>query len=66
MIIVAQTYIGHCPIKVNVTVGPIFLLFTGIQTVRSNNLNLVQARKLILSMYVHLIIMIKIYEYHYA
>ena len=64
-----KLYIVHCRFKVKVTVGlPNFLLFTVIQTVRSNNLHvtLVQARKLILSMVVHLITMYKIYEYRHA
>ena len=42
---------GHCQIKVKVTVG----LQKTIQTVRSYNSTLVQNRKLKLSMYVHLI-----------
>ena len=37
--------------------------FTTIQTVKFYNSTLVQARKLILSMYVYLILMYKIYEY---
>ena len=59
--------IGHCCTKVKVTlqlqnVSP----FISIQTVRSHNSTLVQARKLMLSMYVHLILRYKIYEYHHA
>ena len=47
----------HHRIKVKVTVGlQKFSPFTTIQTVSSNNSTLVQARKLILSMYVHLIV----------
>ena len=46
---------GHCQIKVKVTVG-LFSPFTTIQTIRSYYSSLVEARKLILSMYVHLII----------
>ena len=47
--------IQHHRIKVKVTVGlQIFSPFTTIQTVRSYNSTLVQARKLILGMYVHL------------
>ena len=54
-------------IKVKVTVGvQRFSPFTTIQIVRSYNSTLVQARKLILSMYVHLILIYKIYECHYA
>ena len=49
--------IEHRQIKVKVTVGlQKFFPFTIIQTVRSYNSTLVQARKLILSMYVHLIL----------
>ena len=56
-----------CRIKVKVTVGvQRFSPFTTIQTVRSYNSTLVQARKLILSMYVHLILTYKIYECRYA
>ena len=47
-------------IKVKVSVGlQKFPPFTTVQT-------LVQARKLLLSMYVHLILIYKIYEYHHA
>ena len=54
-------------IKVKVTVGlEMFSPFTKIQTVRSYNSTLVQAKNLILSMYVHLILIDKIYEYHHA
>ena len=50
---------GHCrPLKVSP--------FTTIQTFRSHNLALVQARKLILITYVHLIILYKIYKYCHA
>ena len=56
--------IEHHRIKVKVTVGlQKFSPFTIIQTVRSYNSTLVQARKLIVSMYVHLIVLYKIYEY---
>ena len=49
-------------IKVKVTVGvQTFSPFTTIQNVRSYNSTLVQARNLILSMYVHLILIYKIY-----
>ena len=49
-------------IKVKVTVGvQKFSPFTTIQTVRSYSSILVQARNLILSMYVHLILIYKIY-----
>ena len=59
--------IEHCQIKVKVTVGAQnFSPFTTIQTVRSYNSTLVQDRKLILSVYVHLIQIYKIYEYGYT
>ena len=61
--------IEHCWIKVKVTVGlQKFYPFTTIQTVMSTNSILTQAIKfkLILSMYVHLIPIYKIYEYHHA
>ena len=62
-----QFDIEHHRIKVKVTVGlQKFSPFTTIQTVRSNNSTLVQARKLILSMYVHLIEVYKIYAYRHA
>ena len=54
-------------IKVNVTVGvQKFSLFTTIQTVRSYSSTLVQARNLILSIYLHLILIYKIYECRHA
>ena len=54
-------------IMVNVTVGiQIFSPFTTIQTIRSYSLSLVQARNLILSMYVHLVLIYKIYECPHA
>ena len=43
-----------------------FTMFITIQTVRSYNSTLVQATKLILSMYVHLIVIYKLYEYCHA
>ena len=59
--------IEHCRMKVKATVGlQIFSLFSTIQTVRSYNSTLVQARKLVLSLYVHLIQIYKIYEYHHT
>ena len=59
--------IEHRRITVKVTVGLQKLSpFTTIQTVRSYSSSLVQARKLILSMHVHLIVIYKIYEYHHA
>ena len=59
--------IEHCRIKVKVTVGvQKFSPFTTIQTVRSYNSTLVQDRKLILSVYVHTILIYKIYEYRHA
>ena len=54
-------------IKVKVTVGvQKFSLFTTIQTVRSYSSTLVQARNLILSIYLHLIRIYKIYECRHA
>ena len=54
-------------IKVMVTVGvQRFSPFTTIQTVRSYSSTLVQARNLKLSMYLHLILIYKIYECHHA
>ena len=53
-------------IKVKVTVGIQKFPFTTIQTVRSYNSTLVQARNLILSMYLHLILIYKIYECRHA
>ena len=55
--------IEHHRIKVKVTVGlQKFSPFTTIQTVRSYNSTLVQARKVILSMFVHVIVIYKIYK----
>ena len=54
-------------IKVKVTVGvQKFSPFTTIQTVRSYSSTLVQARNIILSMYLHIIIIYKIYECRHA
>ena len=54
-------------IKVKVTVGvQKFSPFTTIQTVRSYSSTLVQARNLILSIYLHLILLYKIYECRHA
>ena len=54
-------------IKVKVTVGvQTFFPFTTIQTVRYYSSSLVQARNLILSMYVHLVLIYKIYECRHA
>ena len=54
-------------IKVKVTVGvQKFSPFSTIQTVRSYSSILVQARNLILSMYVHLVQIYKIYECRHA
>ena len=54
-------------IKVNVTLGvQKFSPFTTIQTVRSYSSSLVQARNLILSLYLHLILIYKIYECRHA
>ena len=54
--------IGQCTIRVKVTVGlHVFSPFTAVlQIVRSYNLTLVQAMKLVLSIYVHLIIIMNI------
>ena len=57
--------IEHHRIKVKVPVEK-FSPFTTIQTVRSYNSTLIQARKLILSKYVHLIVIYKLYEYRHA
>ena len=56
--------IWNCRTKVKVT--EIFLPITSIQTIKSHNSTLVQARKLVLSMYDHLILIYKIYEYFRA
>ena len=54
-------------IKVKVTVGvQKFSPFTTIQTVRSYSSTLVQARNLILNIYLHLILIYKIYECRHA
>ena len=54
-------------IKVRVTVGvQKFSPFTTIQTVRSYSSTLVQVRNLILSMYVHLVLIYKIYICRHA
>ena len=54
-------------IKVKVTVGVHkFFPFTTIQTVRSYSSTVVQARNLILSMYLHLILIYKIYKCRHA
>ena len=54
-------------IKVKVTVGiQKFFPFTTIQIVRSYSSTLAQARNLILSMYLHLILIYKIYECRHA
>ena len=56
-----------CRIKVKVTVGvQKFSPFTTIQTIRSYSSTLVQARNLILSMYLHLILKYKICECRHA
>ena len=57
--------IEHCQVKVTVGVQN-FSPFTTIPTVRSFNSTLVQDRKLILSVYVHLILIYKIYEYRHT
>ena len=54
-------------VKVKVTVGvQKFSPFTTIQTARSYSSTLVQARNLILSIYLHLILIYKIYECRHA
>ena len=54
-------------VKVKVTVGvQKFSPFTTIQTVRSYSSTLVQARNLILSIYLYLILIYKIYECRHA
>ena len=59
--------IGLCLTKVKVTARlRNFSPFTTMQTVRSHNSTLVQGRKPILSMHVHLIILHNIYEYRHA
>ena len=59
--------IEHCRIKVKVTINEKnFSPFTTIQTVRSYNSTLVQDRKHISSVYVHLILKYKIYEYRHT
>ena len=59
--------IEHCQIKVKVTVSvQNFSPFTTIQTVRSYDSTLVQDRKLILIVYVHLILIYKIYEHRHT
>ena len=58
--------IGHCQTKVKVTARlRNFSQFTTIKTVRFHNLTLIQAGRLIFSMYVHLILIYKIYEYRH-
>ena len=53
--------IKHCRIKVKVTVGlQKFSPFVTIQNVRSFNSTLAQARKLVLSMFIHLILIKKL------
>ena len=56
-----------CRLKVKVTVGvQKFFPFTTIQIVRSYSSTLVQARNLILSIYLHLILIYKINECRHA
>ena len=62
-------HIGHCRTKVKVMMQlQNFSPIIAIQTVRSHNSTLVQAnvRKLILSMFLHLILIYNIYEYRQA
>ena len=59
--------IGLCQNKVKVTAQlRNFSPFTAVQTVRSHNSTLIQARKFVVSMYVHLIQIYKTYEYRHA
>ena len=59
--------IGYRWIKVKVTVGlQIFFPYSTIKTVTTYTLAVVQARKLIFSMHVHLVKVYTIYEYCYA
>ena len=59
--------IGHCQAKVKVTAQLLnFSSFTTIQTIRSHNSTLAQARKLILSVYFYLILIYKFYKYYHA
>ena len=59
--------IGHCQTKIKVTARlRNFSPFTTIQNVKSHNSTLVPAGRLILSMYVHLILIYKINEYRHA
>ena len=57
--------IGHTRIKGKVTLGlQMFYSFATMQTVRFHNLTRVQAH--VLSMYIHLMIVYKIYKYHHV
>ena len=57
----------HYQIKIKVNAGlQTFSPFTTIQTISTNNSTFVQAGKLILSMYVYLTVIYKIYEYRHA
>ena len=59
--------IGHYRIKVKVIAGVQTVFpFSTVQTVRSYNSTLVLPRKLILSIYVHLILKYKFCEYSHA
>ena len=59
--------VGHYRIKVKVTAGVQMVFpFTAIQIVRPYNSTLVRARKLILSVYLHLILIYNINEYRPA
>ena len=58
--------IEHHRIKVKVTLGLQKFPHLPQYKVRSYNSTFEQARKPILSMYVHLIVIYKIYEYHHA
>ena len=65
--ILDKFYIGHCQTKVKVTARlQNFSPFTTVQTVRSHNSTLVEAGRLILSTYVHLILIYSIYEYRHV
>ena len=59
--------IGNCRTKAKVTARlRNFSPFTATQTIKSHNSTLVQARNLVLSMYDHMILIYKIYEYRHA
>ena len=62
-----SSFLGIVKSRSGVTVGlQNVFLFSSIQSTRSYNSTLVRARKLILSIYVHRIILYKIHEYRHA